>query len=126
MSADGIAKKAVADLMATRQIESTAYSEMLSDHSVDLSLGMVIVDNAAGADRVDVEFKNMFETRDLMPRGWVEVILWSSNKEPAKDAVRMAPCQAVHRTLYQLHCTNFDVESLRGMPDQEKSLSPNR
>jgi hypothetical protein len=52
MDAVSIAKKGVADLMATGEIESTAYSEMLSDHLVDLSLGLVVVVDAAGADRV--------------------------------------------------------------------------
>jgi hypothetical protein len=70
-------------------------------------------------DRVDVEFKNMFETKGLMERGWVEAILWSSNENPTKDSVRLAAQLAAHRTIYQLHHQNCEVESLGDMLDQE-------
>jgi len=90
--------------------ELVCYSELPDMH--ELSMGLVLADDALGGwtDRVDVEFKNVFQTEKLLKRGWVEALLWSSDLDDDgesnvdnhyRDKAKLAVELALHRVAYQ-------------------------
>lgn len=111
LKADEIAKQVV------EEVAGHPYADIFA--SDNLSLGLVLADDALGGwtDRVDVEFKNTFQTQAMLKRGWVEAILWSSDKATA-PTVRLPVELAIHRTAYILQ-HNTCPTTLKEMLDQE-------
>ena len=64
-------------------------------------------------DRIDVEFKNNFQSHDLLlKRGWIEVLLWSSNPDASRETVELTVELAIHRAAYTLQRQRQQQHSL--------------
>ena len=95
VDAEGIAENVVEETLAS--CVATADGQIYADLSNDdrnLRLGLVFADDAKGGwtDRIDVEFKNVFQNHGLLcKRGWIEVLLWSSDSDASsRESVEVA------------------------------------
>lgn len=127
LDAEAVASDCVAEHMAHATLLAddstmTRYSDIAASYPFDLSLVLVVVDDAKGGwtDRVDIEFKNAFEMDEKLQRGWIETILWSSDADPTSESTRLATDLAVHRAICRIRDEKMpDPETLKDMLDQE-------
>lgn len=107
MDAEGIAKDAIAKPL-----------NQLDDIADTFKLGLVVADDRMGGwtNRYTSEFSIRFELQNYLKRGWLTVILWSS-EEPSVQKVREETLTTVYRAAYiQRH--GF-ARTLQAMLNQE-------
>jgi hypothetical protein len=90
LDADGIAVQAVAEA-----------SNQLTEVPGEFKVGLVVADDTAGGwtNRYTSEFISRFENRHAIKRGWLSVILWTS-EAVSIEAVRQEVLMTVYRAAY--------------------------
>lgn len=92
LDAEAVAAEAIAE--AARRLRGVAGS---------LKVGLVVSDDAQGGwtQRQLTDARQRFEIDAALKRGWVTVLLWSS-EPPAREAVRRQTLAAIYRSCYVL------------------------
>lgn len=90
VNADGIAKDAIASAL-------NQFDDIVST----FKLGLVVADDLMGAwtNRYTSEFSIRFEVKNHLKRGWLTVVLWTS-EAPSVQKVREETLTTVYRTAY--------------------------
>jgi hypothetical protein len=90
----------------------------LDDVDDTLRLIVIVGDDAAGGwtNRAFAEFAHRYESKHQVQRGWVVVMLWSS-EEPAAQAVRAETLATLYRTVDERR--HGPVRKLREVMDRE-------
>lgn len=124
IDAEGIAEKVMKDTLANgRTMDGNMYSELLG--RVNLSLGLVLADDAQGGwtDRVNVQFTNDFQNGFLWKRGWIDVLLWSSDTDANQETVEMAVELAIHRSAFKLQQQQQQKQTEKQREESEHTVS---
>lgn len=107
MDAEAVAASAIAD-----------GSAQLSQYQGSFKVGLAVTDDRMGGwtNRYTCEFSNRFELKPSFKRGWLSVLLWTS-EPPSVQQVREVTLTAIYRAAYiQQH--GF-ARTLQEMLDQE-------
>ena len=90
MDAEGVAAGAIADAFA-----------QLSEYTGSFKVGLVIADDLMGGwtNRYSCEFSDRFEVEPRFKRGWLSVVLWTS-ETPTAQQVREATLTTLYRAAY--------------------------
>jgi hypothetical protein len=93
-------------------------SARLASCSADYAVGLVMVDDALGGwtNRFTTEWSHSADPGDLLKRGWLTVLLWSSEPADAVALVRATLATAFRAAHYVRHGT---PRTLRAMLAQE-------
>lgn len=92
--------------------------------SLDLSLGLVVVDDAQGGwtDRVDVDIKNTFQRQGMLQRKWVEAILWSGDEKDSESLIPRVK-STVALAIYRTACSQKEGNVIATLGDMMKQES---